>query len=80
MQRVYLVSRVGDIFLGLATGVLAYGLYERKNHRAEEDKLASLVKWKWAQREVKQVEQEGWKELEDELKLKQDDASVLKRD
>ncbi|GAA6007854.1 hypothetical protein JCM10207_004900 [Rhodosporidiobolus poonsookiae] len=79
MPRVYLISKFGDVLLGLATGVMAYGLYERRQFRAEEDKLASLVQWKWAQRAqdkaVQAVEDEGMRELERELAVKQEQAA-----
>ncbi|BGP15946.1 hypothetical protein JCM10213_003623 [Rhodosporidiobolus nylandii] len=80
MQRVYLVSKVGDVLLGFTTGVFAYYLYERKNGRAEEDKLVNLVRWKWAQqaeqKQVKAAEAEGWEEIERELKVKQGEQAA----
>ncbi|GAA5849436.1 hypothetical protein JCM8547_000450 [Rhodosporidiobolus lusitaniae] len=80
MPRVYLVGRTADVFLGLFTGVLAYGLYESKldkrGERKEEDRLLNLVRWKreqWSKdKAVKHIEQEGWQELEKELKVEQE--------
>ncbi|GAA6062124.1 hypothetical protein JCM10212_003159 [Sporobolomyces blumeae] len=45
--RVYLIGRRADQLLGLATGVLAYQLYERKVGRTVDEDLLSLVRWKW---------------------------------
>ncbi|GAA5997771.1 Nce101p [Rhodotorula paludigena] len=85
MRQVYLISRWGDVLLALGTGCLAYKLYERRMHRPEGERLADLVQWKWAQRTERNprvaappvasaAEQEGWEELERELKLKEQDA------
>ncbi|GAA5970811.1 hypothetical protein JCM11641_004463 [Rhodosporidiobolus odoratus] len=77
MQRVYLVSRYGDLALGLFTGIFAYALYERKQNRPDQDKLHNLVRWKWDQRErakeVRKVEEEGWEEIEGALKEKMEE-------
>ncbi|GAA5825610.1 hypothetical protein JCM11251_000308 [Rhodosporidiobolus azoricus] len=80
MSRVYLVSKWGDVLVGIATGVLAYTLYERKAGRTAEDgnRLQDLVRWKMDQRErveaVKAVEQEGWDEITKELQVQQEAA------
>ncbi|GAA5940200.1 Nce101p [Sporobolomyces koalae] len=50
-SRVYLISKWGDVALGLSTGVFAYYLYERKLHRTDEDSLVGLIKWKLDQRQ-----------------------------
>ncbi|CEQ40220.1 SPOSA6832_01822 [Sporobolomyces salmonicolor] len=79
LSRVYLISKYGDVVVGIATGFLAYSLYERKTFRKDGEKLADLVQWKWDQRQKRKeavvaVEQEGWDELERELKIKQEAA------
>ncbi|BGP39693.1 hypothetical protein JCM10449v2_003644 [Rhodotorula kratochvilovae] len=82
MPRVYLISKWGDVLLGLSTGVFAYALYERRLHRPEGERLVDLVRWKLDQRAAlnppktpaSQAEQEGWAELERELKLKEQEA------
>ncbi|GAA5870809.1 hypothetical protein JCM1840_006810 [Sporobolomyces johnsonii] len=80
ISRVYLISKYGDVAVGIATGFLAYSLYERKTFRQDGEKLVDLVRWKWDQRQRRQdivaVEQEGWDELERELKIKQEAAAA----
>ena len=74
--------RWGDILLGCSTGVWGYWLYERRLHRPEGERLADLVRWKLAQRAelaapktaANQADQDGWEELERELKLREQDA------
>ncbi|GAA5891283.1 hypothetical protein JCM5296_006887 [Sporobolomyces johnsonii] len=83
ISRVYLISKYGDVAVGVATGFLAYSLYERKTFRQDGEKLVDLVRWKWDQRQRRQelvaVEQEGWDELERELKIKQEAAAAGER-
>ncbi|GAA5904500.1 Nce101p [Sporobolomyces salmoneus] len=50
-SRIYLISKWGDVALGLSTGVFAYYLYEKKLHRTEEDSLLGLIRWKSEQRQ-----------------------------
>ncbi|GAA5837893.1 hypothetical protein JCM3766R1_001510 [Sporobolomyces carnicolor] len=45
-SRVYLISKWGDVALGLSTGVFAYYWYEKKLGRTREDSLVGLVTWK----------------------------------
>ncbi|GAA5878735.1 hypothetical protein JCM16303_007164 [Sporobolomyces ruberrimus] len=45
-SRIYLISKYGDVFLGLTTGVFAYYLYEKKLNRSNEDNLRGLIRWK----------------------------------
>lgn len=76
MPQVYLISRWGDVLLGLSTGVWAYYLYERRLHRPDGERLADLVRWKLDQRArlsqaSTQADNEGWEEIERELKLKE---------
>jgi hypothetical protein len=66
----------GDVLLGLSTGVWAYYLYERRLHRPDGERLADLVRWKLDQRArlsqaSAQADNEGWEEIERELKLKE---------
>ncbi|BGP07752.1 hypothetical protein JCM10049v2_003592 [Rhodotorula toruloides] len=72
MPRVYLISKFGDVLLGLSTGVWAYYLYERRLNRPDGERLADLVRWKWAkfqdQRRNRVADQEGWEEIEKELR------------
>ncbi|GAA6012307.1 hypothetical protein JCM11491_007088 [Sporobolomyces phaffii] len=49
-SRIYLISKWGDVALGLSTGVFAYYLYEKKSHRTPDDSLVGLVRWKLDQR------------------------------
>ncbi|GAA6018978.1 hypothetical protein JCM8202_000623 [Rhodotorula sphaerocarpa] len=78
MPSVYLVSRWGDVLLGLTTGVWAYYLYERRLHRPDGERLADLVRWKFDQRarlaQAAQADSEGWEEIERELKAKEQEA------
>ncbi|KAL8280383.1 hypothetical protein RQP46_007300 [Phenoliferia psychrophenolica] len=71
MSRVYLVSKAFDPILGVITGVWAYGLYERRANRPKGHTLPELLQRKWAQRSTAQeqdkMEDEGWKELEEEV-------------
>ncbi|GAA5966277.1 hypothetical protein JCM3765_002584 [Sporobolomyces pararoseus] len=77
-SRIYLISKWGDVGLGLSTGVLAYYLYEKKLNRSKQDSLIGLLEWKSQQRErTKQalIEVKGggdgngkeWEELTKEL-------------
>ncbi|BGP31768.1 hypothetical protein JCM10296v2_003542 [Rhodotorula toruloides] len=72
MPRVYLISKLGDVLLGLSTGFWAYYLYERRLNRPDGERLADLVRWKWAkfqdQRRNQVADQEGWEEIEKELR------------
>ncbi|GAA6051375.1 hypothetical protein JCM3770_004509 [Rhodotorula araucariae] len=81
MPRVYLISKWGDVMLGLTTGVWGYYLYERRVNRPEGERLVDLVRWKLDQRAALapktlagQAEQDGWAEIERELKLKEQEA------
>ncbi|GAA5848516.1 hypothetical protein JCM9279_006588 [Rhodotorula babjevae] len=84
MPRLYLISKWGDVLLGATTGIWGYWLYERRLHRPVGERLADLVRWKLDQRATlaalkaptatSQADQDGWEELERELKLKEQDA------
>jgi len=81
--------RWGDVLLGATTGIWGYWLYERRLHRPDGERLADLVRWKLDQRATlsalktptaaatSQADQDGWEELERELKLKEQDALKL---
>lgn len=66
------VCRFGDVLLGLSTGVWAYYLYERRLNRPDGERLADLVRWKWdkvqQQRRNRVADEEGWEEIEKELR------------
>ncbi|GAA5924426.1 hypothetical protein JCM3775_005376 [Rhodotorula graminis] len=85
MPRLYLISKWGDVLLGATTGIWGYWLYERRLHRPDGERLADLVRWKLDQRATlaalkapatatSQADQDGWDELERELRLKEQDA------
>ncbi|GAA5903772.1 hypothetical protein JCM6882_003414 [Rhodosporidiobolus microsporus] len=85
MPRTYLVSKWGDVLVGMFAGGLAYYQYESKAGRSaqEGDRLVDLVRWKMDQRakdkegkeQVKAVEQEGWEELTKELQVQQGEGA-----
>ncbi|GAA5993247.1 hypothetical protein JCM5350_007296 [Sporobolomyces pararoseus] len=75
-SRIYLISKWGDVALGLSTGVFAYYLYEKKLNRSRQDSLLGLLEWKSQQRDkikkASMIEVEGnnakeWEELTKEL-------------
>ncbi|GAA5912285.1 hypothetical protein JCM8208_001323 [Rhodotorula glutinis] len=88
MPRLYLISKWGDVLLGATTGIWGYWLYERRLHRPDGERLADLVRWKLDQRATlsanlkasaataatSQADQDGWEELERELRVKEQDA------
>ncbi|GAA5841593.1 hypothetical protein JCM5353_003675 [Sporobolomyces roseus] len=66
-SRIYLISKTGDVLLGLGTGVFAYYLYEKKLNRSSQDTLIGMVRWKMDQREQRNRWKEGGKEGREEI-------------
>ncbi|SCZ98546.1 BZ3500_MvSof-1268-A1-R1_Chr3-1g05455 [Microbotryum saponariae] len=75
-KRIYLVSKTLDPLLGIFSGIWAYYVYESRLERPSEHSLPSLLRWKMG--EIKQrrnaaagagdLDEQGWKELDEEVR------------